>query len=41
MENVHGSLVEAPCDLSALMRDYRPRLTTLASGLKRTLAEAA
>jgi NADH dehydrogenase len=40
MENVHGSLVEAPCDLSALMRDYRPRLTPLAAGLKRTLAEA-
>jgi nucleoside-diphosphate-sugar epimerase len=41
MENVHGSLVEAPCDLTALLRDYRPHLTPLAAGLKRTLAEAA
>ena len=41
VENVHGALVEAPCDLTALLHDYRPRLTPLADGLARTLAEAA
>jgi NADH dehydrogenase len=41
VENVHGALVEAPCDLTALLHDYRPLLTPLADGLARTLAEAA
>ncbi len=37
VENVYGSTLEAPCDLRALVRDYRPRLTPLAEGLRRTL----
>lgn len=41
VENVHGSLVEAPCDLTALLHDFRPRLTPLDVGLERTLKEAA
>lgn len=40
-ENVHGALVEAPCDLSALDRDLRPAITPLAEGLRQTLARAA
>jgi NADH dehydrogenase len=40
-ENVHGARVEAPCDLTALLRDFSPRLTPLGEGLRRTLAEAA
>jgi NADH dehydrogenase len=39
VENVYGSLLEAPCDLRALMRDYHPGLTPLADGLRRALAE--
>lgn len=38
-ENVYGSLLEAPCDLRALRRDFHPGLTPLADGLRRTLAE--
>jgi NADH dehydrogenase len=41
VENVYGSLLEAPCDLRALLHDYRPALTPLAEGLRRTLREAA
>jgi len=41
VDNVYGSTVEAPCDLRALLRDYRPALTPLADGLRRTLAAAA
>ena len=41
IENVHGALLEAPCDLSALLHDFRPLLTPLADGLRRTLAAAA
>jgi NADH dehydrogenase len=41
MDNVYGSLLDVPCDLSALLHDYRPSLTPLAVGLERTLAEAA
>jgi len=41
VENVHGARVEAPCDLTALLRDYRPTLTPLAAGLRRALLEAA
>jgi len=40
VENVHGALLEAPCDLSALLHDFRPILTPLADGLRRTLAAA-
>jgi len=40
IENVYGSLLEAPCDLRALIRDYHPGLTPLADGLRRALAEA-
>jgi NADH dehydrogenase len=40
-ENVHGALVEAPCDLSALERDLRPAITPFAEGLRRTLGKAA
>lgn len=40
-ENVHGALVEAPCDLSALDRDLRPAITPLAEGLRHTLGKAA
>jgi NADH dehydrogenase len=39
VENVYGSMLEAPCDLRALMRDYHPGLTPLADGLRRALAE--
>ena len=41
VDNVHGATLEAPCDLRALLRDYRPRLTPLAEGLRRTFEEAA
>lgn len=41
VDNVHGATLEAPCDLRALLRDYRPHLTPLAEGLRRTFAEAA
>jgi len=41
VENVHGALLEAPCDLSALLHDFRPMLTPLADGLRRTLKAAA
>jgi len=40
VENVHGALLEAPCDLSALLHDFRPILTPLSDGLRRTLAAA-
>jgi uncharacterized protein YbjT (DUF2867 family) len=40
-ENVHGALVEAPCDLSALDRDLAPDITPLAEGLRQTLGRAA
>jgi nucleoside-diphosphate-sugar epimerase len=40
VENVYGSLLEAPCDLRALLRDYHLALTPLAAGLRRALAEA-
>jgi NADH dehydrogenase len=41
VENVHGARVEAPCDLTALLRDYRPALTPLSVGLPRALGEVA
>ncbi len=41
VENVYGSLLEAPCDLRALLHDYHPQLTPLAEGLRRTLATAS
>jgi NADH dehydrogenase len=41
MDNVYGSLLDVPCDLAPLMHDYRPALTPLDVGLRRTLAEAA
>ncbi|TMA55002.1 MAG: hypothetical protein E6J75_12915 [Deltaproteobacteria bacterium] len=41
VDNVHGATLEAPCDLRALLRDYRPRLTPLVEGLRRTFEEAA
>jgi nucleoside-diphosphate-sugar epimerase len=41
VENVYGALLEAPCDLSALLHDFRPALTPLPVGLRRALAEAA
>jgi nucleoside-diphosphate-sugar epimerase len=37
-ENVHGARVEAPCELGPLLHDFRPRLTPLGIGLRRTLA---
>ena len=40
VENVHGARVEAPCDLSALLRDFRPSLTPLRAGLRETLEAA-
>ena len=40
-ENVHGALVEAPCDLSALDRDLKPDITPFAEGLRQTLGRAA
>jgi uncharacterized protein YbjT (DUF2867 family) len=40
-ENVHGALVEAPCDLSALDRDLKPAITPFAEGLRQTLGRAA
>ena len=39
VENVYGSTLEAPCDLRALVRDYRPTLMPLAEGLRRTFAD--
>ena len=41
VDNVHGATLEAPCDLRALVRDYRPRLTPLGEGLRRTFEAAA
>lgn len=40
VDNVYGSLLDVPCDLRALLRDFRPTLTPLAVGLQRTFAEA-
>jgi NADH dehydrogenase len=40
-ENVHGALLEAPCDLAALDRDLKPTITPLAEGLRQTLRRAA
>ncbi len=40
MDNVYGSLLDVPCDLRALMRDFHPTLTPLAVGLRRTFEEA-
>jgi len=40
MDNVYGSLLDVPCDLRALLRDFRPTLTPLGVGLRRTFAEA-
>ena len=37
VDNVHGSTVEAPCDLTALRRDFHVSLTPLAAGLGLTL----
>jgi NADH dehydrogenase len=41
VENVHGARLEAPCDLTALVRDFKPRLTPLSEGLRQALVEAA
>jgi NADH dehydrogenase len=41
VENVRGAMVEAPCDLEALVRDFRPTLTPLEVGLRETFADAA
>jgi NADH dehydrogenase len=40
VDNVYGSLLDVPCDLRALLRDFRPALTPLTVGLQRTFAEA-
>ncbi len=40
VDNVYGSLLDVPCDLRALMRDFHPTLTPLTVGLRRTFAEA-
>ncbi len=40
LDNVYGSLLDVPCDLRALMRDFHPTLTPLAVGLRRTFSEA-
>lgn len=37
-DNVHGATLEAPCDLHALLHDFRIRLTPLTEGLRRTVA---
>lgn len=37
-ENVRGAQLEAPCDLTAMLRDFNPALTPLAEGLRRTVA---
>ncbi len=36
IDNVFGSLLDVPCDVRALQRDFRPALTPLAIGLRRT-----
>ena len=41
VENVHGARLTAPCDLTALVRDFKPRLTPLSEGLRQALVEAA
>ena len=41
VDNVYGSLLDVPCDLRALLRDFRPALTPLTVGLQRTFAEVA
>lgn len=41
VENVHGARLTAPCDLTALLRDFRPRLTPLSEGLPQALADGA
>jgi NADH dehydrogenase len=41
VDNVYGSLLDVPCDLRALLRDFHPTLTPLTVGLQRTFAEAA
>lgn len=41
VENVHGARLEAPCDLAALLRDFRPKLTPLSLGLRLALAPGA
>jgi NADH dehydrogenase len=38
VDNVYGTLLDAPCDLRALYRDFHPSLTPLAAGLQRTLS---
>lgn len=40
VDNVYGSLLDVPCDLRALLRDFHPTLTPLAVGLHHTFAEA-
>jgi NADH dehydrogenase len=40
-ENVRGASVEAPCDLTALLRDLAPNLTPLERGLRATFADRA
>jgi uncharacterized protein YbjT (DUF2867 family) len=40
VDNVYGSLLDVPCDLRALMRDFHSTLTPLAVGLHHTFAEA-
>ena len=40
VDNVYGSLLDVPCDLRALMRDFHPTLTPLDVGLHRTFAQA-
>jgi hypothetical protein len=40
-DNVHGARLEAPCDLTALDRDYGTELTPLEAGLRQALSEAA
>ena len=37
-ENVRGAQLEAPCDLTAMLRDFNPKLTSLADGLRKTVA---
>ncbi len=39
VDNVYGSMLDVPCDLRALMRDFKPKLTPLPVGLRRTFAE--
>lgn len=39
VDNVYGTLLDVPCDVGALCRDFRPAFTPLATGLQCTFSE--